>query len=209
MFCGLVIHVDPHASRKSTFRLFDLDFKPSMKSNGYRPLPGFVCLLKPACARQSFFHRYTVTYECILEYFETLIGSGTNPAEMTFVQISLRGIIVLIASLIMIRLGSKRSLAQKTVFDGANRHSRVDARSHNQRQCTIFPNAQLWICSGFSASISRLDRLSLARFRDFDQGRTARNRKKRGCAVGSNAPKLYFHTRLGRGPASGCQNRRS
>lgn len=46
-----------------------------------------------------------------------LLGLGAEPKNLTFVQVSLRGIIVLIAALIMIRLGSKRSLAEKTAFD--------------------------------------------------------------------------------------------
>ncbi len=50
-------------------------------------------------------------------FTETLIGIGVEPHKLTFLQISLRGIIVLNAALLMIRLGSKRSLAQKTIFD--------------------------------------------------------------------------------------------
>jgi uncharacterized membrane protein YcaP (DUF421 family) len=45
------------------------------------------------------------------------LGLQVEPAHLTFTQISLRGIIVFIASLAMIRLGSKRALAQKTAFD--------------------------------------------------------------------------------------------
>jgi uncharacterized membrane protein YcaP (DUF421 family) len=49
--------------------------------------------------------------------FETLVGLGVEPKDLTFVQISLRGIIVFLATLIMVRLGHKRSLARKTPFD--------------------------------------------------------------------------------------------
>jgi uncharacterized membrane protein YcaP (DUF421 family) len=48
---------------------------------------------------------------------ETLIGIGVESQKLTFLQVSLRGIIVMNAALIMIRMGSKRSLAEKTVFD--------------------------------------------------------------------------------------------
>src|ERR1700745_2980669 len=47
----------------------------------------------------------------------TLLGLGVKPDELTFSQISLRGIVVFIATLIMVRLGHKRSLARKTAFD--------------------------------------------------------------------------------------------
>src|SRR5258708_37066155 len=47
----------------------------------------------------------------------TLVGIGTEPRELTFLQVSVRGVIVFIATLIMMRLGSKRSLAEKTAFD--------------------------------------------------------------------------------------------
>src|SRR5467141_4301307 len=49
--------------------------------------------------------------------FETLVGLSVEPKDLTFVQISLRGIIVYLATLIMVRLGHKRSLARKTPFD--------------------------------------------------------------------------------------------
>jgi uncharacterized membrane protein YcaP (DUF421 family) len=50
-------------------------------------------------------------------FFETLLGLGVEPRDLTFVQISLRGIIVFLATLIMVRFGHKRSLARKTPFD--------------------------------------------------------------------------------------------
>lgn len=51
------------------------------------------------------------------ELFHMLLGIGTEPRELTFLQVSIRGVIVFIATLIMMRLGSKRSLAEKTAFD--------------------------------------------------------------------------------------------
>jgi uncharacterized membrane protein YcaP (DUF421 family) len=48
---------------------------------------------------------------------QTLLGIGTQPGELTFLQVSLRGVIIFIAALIVIRMGSKRSLAEKTAFD--------------------------------------------------------------------------------------------
>ena len=46
-----------------------------------------------------------------------LLGLGADPQDLTFIQISLRGVIVFIATLIMVRLGHKRSLSRKTAFD--------------------------------------------------------------------------------------------
>ena len=51
------------------------------------------------------------------ELLHTLLGIGTEPRNLTFLQVSVRGIIVFVATLIMVRLGSKRSLAEKTAFD--------------------------------------------------------------------------------------------
>ncbi len=42
---------------------------------------------------------------------------GARPEDLTFLQISLRGAIVFLATLIMIRMGHKRSLSRKTAFD--------------------------------------------------------------------------------------------
>jgi uncharacterized membrane protein YcaP (DUF421 family) len=51
------------------------------------------------------------------QLLHTLLGIGTEPKELTFLQVAVRGVIVFIATLIMVRLGSKRSLAEKTAFD--------------------------------------------------------------------------------------------
>jgi Protein of unknown function (DUF421) len=50
-------------------------------------------------------------------FFGPLLGLGARPEDLTFVQISLRGIIVFLATLFMIRIGHKRSLSRKTAFD--------------------------------------------------------------------------------------------
>jgi uncharacterized membrane protein YcaP (DUF421 family) len=51
------------------------------------------------------------------QLIEALLGLGVEPKELTFIQISLRGVIVFIATLVMVRLSSRRSLAEKTAFD--------------------------------------------------------------------------------------------
>src|SRR5438132_194697 len=48
---------------------------------------------------------------------ETLLGLGVEPKDLTFVQVSLRGIIVFLVTLVTMRLGHKRSLSRKTPFD--------------------------------------------------------------------------------------------
>jgi len=51
------------------------------------------------------------------QLLHVLLGLGTEPKELTFLQVAVRGVIVFIATLIMVRLGSKRSLVEKTAFD--------------------------------------------------------------------------------------------
>jgi uncharacterized membrane protein YcaP (DUF421 family) len=51
------------------------------------------------------------------QFIEALLGLGAEPKELTFLQVSIRGVIVFIATLVMVRLSSKRSLAEKTAFD--------------------------------------------------------------------------------------------
>jgi len=52
-----------------------------------------------------------------LQSFDAFLGIGLEPKSLTFLQIALRGIIVFTAALIMVRLGDKRFLSQKTAFD--------------------------------------------------------------------------------------------
>jgi uncharacterized membrane protein YcaP (DUF421 family) len=51
------------------------------------------------------------------QLLQSLLGLGVEPKQLTFLQVSARGVIVFIAALIMVRLSSKRSLAEKTAFD--------------------------------------------------------------------------------------------
>jgi uncharacterized membrane protein YcaP (DUF421 family) len=51
------------------------------------------------------------------DFVSPLLGLSVEPKDLTFLQISMRGIIVFLATLIMIRCGHKRSLARKTPFD--------------------------------------------------------------------------------------------
>jgi uncharacterized membrane protein YcaP (DUF421 family) len=48
-----------------------------------------------------------------------LLGLSAEPKYLTFSQISLRGVIVMTFTLIIIRLGDKRSLSKKSAFDAA------------------------------------------------------------------------------------------
>ena len=45
------------------------------------------------------------------------LGLGIEPKELTFTQITIRGLIVFVATLIMMRVGDRRALARKTAFD--------------------------------------------------------------------------------------------
>jgi uncharacterized membrane protein YcaP (DUF421 family) len=58
-----------------------------------------------------------LTMNALWNFFETFLGLSVEPKDLTFVQISLRGIIVFLATLAMVRLGHKRSLSHKTPFD--------------------------------------------------------------------------------------------
>ena len=51
------------------------------------------------------------------QFVQTALGLGLEPKDLTFIEISLRGFVVFVASLIMLRLGDRRALAQKTAFD--------------------------------------------------------------------------------------------
>jgi uncharacterized membrane protein YcaP (DUF421 family) len=66
---------------------------------------------------RKFFADKILNMNAFWNSFETLIGLGVEPKDLTFVQISLRGIIVFLVTLTTMRLGHKRSLSRKTPFD--------------------------------------------------------------------------------------------
>ena len=57
--------------------------------------------------------------QSVWNFIDSLLGLGAEPKALTFTQISLRGVIVMIFTLIIIRLGDKRSLSKKSAFDAA------------------------------------------------------------------------------------------
>jgi uncharacterized membrane protein YcaP (DUF421 family) len=52
-----------------------------------------------------------------LESIRSALGLGLEPKSLSFLQISLRGILVFVATLIMVRLSDRRSLTKKSPFD--------------------------------------------------------------------------------------------
>jgi uncharacterized membrane protein YcaP (DUF421 family) len=50
-------------------------------------------------------------------HLNELLGLGQQAATLTFLQVSLRGVVVFIATLAIIRCGDRRFLSQKTAFD--------------------------------------------------------------------------------------------
>ncbi len=52
-------------------------------------------------------------------FITTVLGLELEPKYLTFGQICLRGAIVMIFTLIIVRLGDKRSLSKKSAFDAA------------------------------------------------------------------------------------------
>src|SRR5262245_17617460 len=53
----------------------------------------------------------------LVAQLEALLGLGHEAARLTFVQISLRGVLVFLLTLVIIRCGDRRFLSQKTAFD--------------------------------------------------------------------------------------------
>ena len=49
--------------------------------------------------------------------FEALLGLGQEASNLTFLQISLRAVVVFLAALVIVRCGDRRFLSQKTAFD--------------------------------------------------------------------------------------------
>jgi uncharacterized membrane protein YcaP (DUF421 family) len=51
------------------------------------------------------------------EWFNSFLGLHVEPQDLSFLQIALRGVIVFVVALVMVRLGDKRFLSKKTAFD--------------------------------------------------------------------------------------------
>ena len=66
---------------------------------------------------REFFADKIFNMNAFSNFLGPLLGLGFEAKDLTFIQISLRAIIVFLATLIMVRLGHKRSLARKSAFD--------------------------------------------------------------------------------------------
>ena len=61
--------------------------------------------------------RAHTTWVNLIEWINVHLGVGAEPKSLTFAQIAVRGIIVFVIALTMVRLGDKRFLSKKTAFD--------------------------------------------------------------------------------------------
>lgn len=53
----------------------------------------------------------------VIAQLDAVLGLGRDAASLTFLQITLRGLVVFVATLIIVRCGDRRFLSQKTAFD--------------------------------------------------------------------------------------------
>ncbi len=84
------------------------------------PRDGFSCKrgTENRYARDKASHGDTILpMNAFWNSFEAVLGLGVEPRDLTFIQISLRGIVVFLVTLTTMRLGHKRSLSRKTPFD--------------------------------------------------------------------------------------------
>ncbi len=51
------------------------------------------------------------------DFFLALLGPDGHPTELTTAQIIIRGIVIFLCGLVLVRMGDRRSLAEKTGFD--------------------------------------------------------------------------------------------
>jgi hypothetical protein len=71
-----------------------------------------------------------------------LLGLGSDAAGLTFLQISLRGVVVFVAALVIVRCGDRRFLSQNSVRCRPGVHPCIDACSRRQRYRSILPDAR-------------------------------------------------------------------
>ena len=55
--------------------------------------------------------------ETFSSFIVPLFGLGSEPKDLTALQLSMRGILILLTALVLARIGTKRMLASKTPFD--------------------------------------------------------------------------------------------
>lgn len=53
----------------------------------------------------------------LMNFWTELLGQGLEPKDLNFMQVSLRGIVVFIAAIVIVRLADKRFLSKMTALD--------------------------------------------------------------------------------------------
>jgi uncharacterized membrane protein YcaP (DUF421 family) len=59
----------------------------------------------------------TFFMNALQNFFLMLLGPDSKATELTLLQISLRGFVIFVVGLAIVRIGDRRSLAEKTAFD--------------------------------------------------------------------------------------------
>lgn len=55
--------------------------------------------------------------EALAPFLTLIFGQGIEPKDLNAFQLSMRGVLILLAALVLMRIGAKRALARKTPFD--------------------------------------------------------------------------------------------
>ena len=68
--------------------------------------------------RRAFARRKVFIYmNALHDFFISILGPDGQAKELTLLQICIRGLIIFVVGLVMVRIGDRRSLAEKTGFD--------------------------------------------------------------------------------------------
>src|ERR1017187_7031428 len=129
------------------------------------------------------------------DFVGPLLGLGAEPKNLTFAQISLRGVIIFLITLLMVCLSSKRSLAEKTAFDAIFLVILASVLSRAINGTAGFFASIGRLRSRFSAPLIRLGRVPLACLRQTHQRFPRHYRRKWETAVRHDAAKSYLTTR--------------
>jgi uncharacterized membrane protein YcaP (DUF421 family) len=91
----------------------------NITQNGSLTMPGESLLFtaSPILTDWTSCPGYVFSSMNYLEVTRHILGLGLDPKQLSFIQISLRGIIVFIVSLVIVRLGDKRFLSKMSAFD--------------------------------------------------------------------------------------------
>lgn len=136
----------------------------------------------------------------VYEQIRQILGLGIEPKDLSFIQISLRGIIVFVVSLLMVRVSNRRFLSRMSAFDAILGFILASMLARALKWIRVLlSNPGGGVCFGGFSRVDRTLGFLVGSIREFGKGQSRRDCEGRTIGQKDDDPSRDFRKGSARG----------